>query len=337
MSHEIIIGEDTMFTVREPAWHKLGKVLDKPLTTVEQVLHETNLDWTVSLRPMYYATGAARGKKYLEVPDRFVVVRDSDDKVLGQVSERYEVVQNIDAFRFLDNLLGGPLVCETGGSLKGGTRVWLMCRIPEHITVAGDDVMQYVFVSTSHDGKQAVISAPTNIRIVCMNTLTWAISDAQAGGRAYAVRHLGEPSMQLQEAREAMGLTVDYNKVFRKLGDRMGTKKVGEKKALAILEDLYDVKGVKGDRGVKHRKEIVQQIMGIAYGKDGLDATTGNAPGTAWSLANAIVERQDHLAPTKGGEDARATAVMTRSIDDPDRVKARGFEMVAEAVGISFN
>jgi hypothetical protein len=46
--------------------------------------------------------------------------------VLGIVSDEYEVVDNIEAFGFLDALIGSELYFETAGSLWGGRRVWVL-------------------------------------------------------------------------------------------------------------------------------------------------------------------------------------------------------------------
>jgi hypothetical protein len=40
--------------------------------------------------------------------------------VLGIVSDDYLVVENLDAFRFLDALIGSEVYFETAGSLWGG-------------------------------------------------------------------------------------------------------------------------------------------------------------------------------------------------------------------------
>jgi hypothetical protein len=40
--------------------------------------------------------------------------------VLGIVSDEYELVDNIDAFRFLDALIGSEMHFETAGGLWGG-------------------------------------------------------------------------------------------------------------------------------------------------------------------------------------------------------------------------
>ena len=44
-------------------------------------------------------------------------VRDTNQSVLGVVSNRYRIVQNEEAFAFTDKLLGESVKYETAGSL----------------------------------------------------------------------------------------------------------------------------------------------------------------------------------------------------------------------------
>ena len=85
MSHQF---ESGMF-VGQPAWHRLGKVLDNPPTT-EQAIIEAGLDWEVLEEPVY------RLKHDLPeiIPGYKSLVRDSDRKVLGVVTDFYHPLQN---------------------------------------------------------------------------------------------------------------------------------------------------------------------------------------------------------------------------------------------------
>ncbi|MGH2856159.1 MAG: DUF932 domain-containing protein [Solirubrobacteraceae bacterium] len=80
-------------------------------------------------------------------------------------------MQNVDAFRFVDQLLGSSLHFETAGSLHGGRRVWVLATLPDHIRVGGDDVRPYLLLMNSHDGSTSILAATTPVRTVCQNTL----------------------------------------------------------------------------------------------------------------------------------------------------------------------
>ena len=96
---------ETMFSVREKPWHGLGTIVMEAPASAE-ALRLAGLDWNVVQEPIY--TGFKE-----QVEGYKANVRDTDRKVLGVVSDRYKVVQNVDAFSFTDELLGKGVRYET--------------------------------------------------------------------------------------------------------------------------------------------------------------------------------------------------------------------------------
>lgn len=330
MSHGIT-KKDSMFSVREVPWHGLGKVLKTNPKSVDDALKKAGLNWEVVKAPMYAEVGKGKRTKYVEVPDYYLTIRTDTMDPLAPVHERYEPVQNRDAFSFLESILG-ELIVETAGSIYGGKRVWMMTRLPDFIEVAGDKVGQYAGVYTGHDAKQAVQLAVTPIRWVCANTITYGLTVASS---KFTVRHLGDSeglSVRLHEAREALGLTVNYYKQFKKVGDKLGTKKLADSKMAKVLTDLYPVEQGMGDRAAKNRTEAREMVMAIFKGTlGGTQAkTVGNAPGTAWCAINAVAEYQDHFIKVQSDEGR-----FIRATEDPGQVKQKAFRMIADSVGVS--
>jgi Domain of unknown function (DUF932) len=101
-----------------------------------------------------------------EISGFFATVRQDTREVLGIVGERYRIVQNHEAFAFIDQLLGSSIHFETAGSLQGGRRVWVLATLPDHVEVGGGAVRPYVLLMNSHDGSTAVIAATTPVRVV---------------------------------------------------------------------------------------------------------------------------------------------------------------------------
>lgn len=74
------------------------------------------MDWNVRQENVFNSRGGViKGFK--------ANVRDSDDSVLGVVGDRYKVVQNRDAFKFTDELIGTDVRYETAGSLREGKQI----------------------------------------------------------------------------------------------------------------------------------------------------------------------------------------------------------------------
>ena len=178
MSHGIT-SNDSMFSVREMPWHGLGVVLDEYPRSIDEALDAAGLGWQVThgdvfvvRRPEWIDDFGNRQPAELIPANGFKAnLRADTGAVLGIVSDEYEVVDNREAFRFLDALIGSELHFETAGSLWGGRRIWCLARIPEHVELGGDLSATYIYVANSHDGSMAVTAAATPIRIVCANTL----------------------------------------------------------------------------------------------------------------------------------------------------------------------
>ena len=181
---------------KERAWHRLGKVFDSPLT-VKEALENSHADYQVEMRNVFAMT-----PKLQEVLDntetvftdslrdllidacvqgRKATMRMDIDKPLGVVSDHYGVVQNCDAFKFIDTLCtggSGAPVIECAGVLGHGERVFITAKFPEQIILdnkTDDRVEMYVVFTTSHDGTGAVNCMVTPTRVVCNNTLNFAM------------------------------------------------------------------------------------------------------------------------------------------------------------------
>ena len=131
---------------------------------------------------------------------------------LGIVSENYGVVQNEDAFKFIDTLVTGRMdydehkpVIETAGVLGRGERVFVTAKFPDEIILdnKGDDrVEMYMVFTTSHDGLGAVTCLVTPVRVVCNNTLNFAMRRNAGKISLHHTRNIME-RLDLRERRNA--------------------------------------------------------------------------------------------------------------------------------------
>jgi len=198
MAHEleIVDGKASMLYVGETPWHGLGVPLKDP-PSIDEAICLAGLNWEVETRPLFLADGR-------EVPNQ-ATVRTSDNKVLGVVGPEYTVLQNAKAFEFFQPLVeAGDASLETAGSLRGGSRVWVLARTktdPAEI-VSGDEVRQYILLSNSHDGTLACSAGFTRIRTVCANTLAAALGDKAS--KLIKIRHTTNIEKALELVRAAM-------------------------------------------------------------------------------------------------------------------------------------
>ena len=185
---------------KERAWHGLGddqQIFDRPMF-VHEALKACHADYTVQAQPV-----AALSPEVMEmiqngqdvpfsllqdliVADKMATMRLDHNETLGLVSDKYGIVQNEDAFKFVDLFCSGQFaerdntpVIETCGVLGKGERVFVTAKFPEKIVLDAkrDDLVDmYMTFTTSHDGTGAVRAMVTPVRVVCNNTLTMALS-----------------------------------------------------------------------------------------------------------------------------------------------------------------
>ena len=118
---------ETMFYTRVAPWHGLGTRVENALSS-EEALIASGLDWRVVQKPIMT-------NDLTPIAGYKANIRDSDNKVLGVVSDRYKVVQNAEAFAFTDTLLGEGVKYETAGSLQEGKKIWLLAKLPENYII----------------------------------------------------------------------------------------------------------------------------------------------------------------------------------------------------------
>jgi phage/plasmid-like protein (TIGR03299 family) len=305
---------DSMFSVREVPWHEQGVILDEPPVSVIDALHKSGLDWLVETRPIYIEDLMGI---HVEVEQFKAVTRMDTLTPLGIVGNRYTPVQNVDAFKFLDNLIGTDLLFETAGSLGIGQRVWVLTKVPEFITIGGDDIGQYVLFANSHDGKSAVTVMVTPVRVVCQNTLSLALSK-QTKNR-FNMRHTPNVHLQIEAARDALDMSINYNQQFKVIGDGLANSRLTKNKLGKIIDELWPAES---DRAIANR----DQARDIIYDLHTSGATVGNSPGTKWSGLNAICEYLDWYRPTRGDSDRFA-----RINFEPTNPKQKAYELIVNS------
>lgn len=317
-----LMQHDSMFSVRETPWHGLGAVLDEYPMGIDDALDKSGLGWAVEQDsihlPVSPALGGVQGRR---IRGYKANVRGDTGKVLGIVSDDYTVVQNREAFAFLDSLIGSDLHFETAGSIWDGKRVWVLARLPEFVEVGGDQTATYIYVANSHDGSLAVTAAVTPIRIVCQNTLGLAL---RAAKQSYKFRHVGDLQEKFDEARQVLDLTLDYERQFKSLGDELARRSMSpDTLSREVLRPLLAMDEIGlGDRAKKNRGEQHDRIMGIFLGNGPAGDTRGAAPGTAWTAVNAIGEYADWARRR-----TKRTNQVARSFEDHD-LKQKGLGLV---------
>ena len=271
---------ETMMYVRNKPWHGLGTMVPEAPTSAD-ALRFAGLDWTVRQEPVYNARGGV-------IPGYKSNVRGTDGSVLGIVGDRYKVVQNIDAFNFTDDLVGGDVRYETAGSLRGGKQIWLLARMPER-KVAGDAVEPYLCFTNSHDGSGGLKVCMTPIRVVCNNTLNLALGSAK---RIWSMRHTENVHERLAEARDCLGLADQYMEGLAQYADRAANTILFDRDIKAILDELFPISEQSSPREKATAEKCRNEFMVCYFAPD-----IKQFRNTAWGVINAASDLATHSMP----------------------------------------
>lgn len=274
---------ETMFSTREKPWHGLGTIVQEAPTSLD-AMHLAGLDWTVEPRRIQYEGGEG----YIE--NAAANVRSSDGAVLGLVTDRYKIVQNVDAFAFTDTLIGGDVHYETAGSLMGGRKIWLLARMPE-TSILGDAVEPFMCFTNTHDGSGAVRCMMTPVRVVCNNTLNLAISGAK---RSWSVKHTGDINRKILEAREALELADIYMKRLDETAEKLADVRIDLEQVQNIVKGMFPVKDSDSECKKRNAKAALDSYT-ICYMAPDLMQYRG----TGWGAVNAMADMVAHTAPNR--------------------------------------
>jgi phage/plasmid-like protein (TIGR03299 family) len=286
MTHSFESG----FFVNQGAWHGLGTVLDHPPSTAQAII-DAGLDWQVNEQPIF--TQSQYGLS--PVSTHKSLVRSTDHQLLGIVSKQYQPLQNHDAFNWFDFLLhDGDVSLESAGSLKEGKRVWVLAKINhDPVDILPDDPVEpYLLLSNSHDGSTAIWITFTPIRVVCQNTLSYALKSRnkdQALGRAFRIRHQGNIESKLNQAKTALDFARQRFAIATDEYKAMASYGLNQADLDLYLSLVLDTDTPQSSRAYP------QIVANFEQGR-------GNHGSNLWDAYNAVTEWLDHQ---RGNNDAK--------------------------------
>lgn len=276
---------ESMFYTRTKPWHGLGvQVQEAPES--KDALRLAGLDWKVYQREVYTDSG-------IKIEGYRANVRNTDNKVLGVVTERYKIVQNEEAFSFTDALLGKGVRYETAGSLQEGKKIWLLARLPKEYIISGEQISPYLVFSNSHDGSAAVRVAVTPIRVVCNNTLNLALSTAK---RSWAMVHTGNIKSKIHEAQETLFMAENYMSKLGKEFEELKRQKLSERQVKEYIELLLPLEKTTSLVTAKNVKKLRDDLRARYYDAPDLQDVGGN---NAYRFINAVSDFATHNEPLR--------------------------------------
>lgn len=322
---------ETMAWTGQVPWHGLGVEVNDKLTPA-QILKAAGLDWKVEKRKMFYS---GKNGKQIIVPDRFALVRDKDEGHLSVVGGTYKPVQNDVAFDFFKKFVhAGHMKMETAGSLHGGQYIWALARVGHDFALGkgskADEVRAFLLLCQPHVLGKAMVIQFTPIRVVCWNTLNFALgSNLKGKAGAFRMPHsMAFNDAVKKQAEVALGLATNQMDEFKAAATLLSKKKAKKED----VEDYFcEVLKFDPEKATKKKKDDepkeprmlpkLRQALTHAPG-----ATLPTAEGTWWGALNAVTFVVDHEL----GRDQSAS-LRTAWMGQKAAMKRRAVDLAIEA------
>ena len=305
---------ETMFYTRTKPWHGLGTMVEKAPTS-EAALELAGLDWQVVQKKLVTDGG-------IEVPGFKANLRETDNQVLGVVSDRYKVVQNADAFSFTDALLGEGVTYETAGSLQNGRRTWILAKLPTRYIISGDEITPYLVFMNSHDGSGSIKAAMTPIRVVCQNTLNLALSTAK---RCWSTNHVGDIKGKMEDARYTLLYADQYMAELGRTIDQMNQQKLSDRQVMEYIDSLFPILPNPSEQQVKNMLRMKEDMKARYFDAPDLQHVGKNA----YRFINAVSDFATHAKPLRERSGYREN-MFARTVDGNAMID-RAYELVKAA------
>lgn len=290
------------------AWHRSGQAIgEQDVDNLHVWTKQAGMDWTADPSAMTYydPTGNLR-----TVPDKFILMRSDTGDYLGDVSDRYHVVQPSECLEFFRDFVGvGGMKLSAAGTLDGGRRFWATAKITDIAPVSmADRIGMFVLMHTSCDGSKATEIVVSSVRAVCQNTIAAAQRKARQTARFSHKRRF-----DAEQAKSMMGLLeIDQTIAdFEANMIQLANTPISVDKSDDFLVKLLQGSMVqmKSDDDDKVRASAAyRNIMNLFKDGAARGSDMEGVRGTAYGMLNAVTEYSDHYTRARSAEARFANA-----------------------------
>jgi phage/plasmid-like protein (TIGR03299 family) len=277
MAHEI----ESMAFFGSTPWHGLGTALEEgDQYDWPKACEKAGLNWEAERVPLVTADSQIK-------VSHVAVRRTSDGRILGTVGPKYTILQNRQAFQWFQHFLDAKeAALHTAGSLRNGSRVWILAKLNRNpiVVAEGDEVEKFILLSHGHDGSLAVRVGFTPIRVVCQNTLSMA--HGCEASKLIRVKHTKDVQQNLDNIREIMDLANQQFEASAEQYRLLAHKSINQEDLRKYVMRVLKI--VDQSNPSARMKNIMEQIIGLC--ESGRGNNLPSVSGTYWTAYNGLAE-----------------------------------------------
>ena len=289
------------FDSRKNYFDGLGTEIQN-VSSLDNAIKLAKLDYEVEKRKIYVNNSiinpeTGKSVPHFEIiPDTFATVRTDTNVVLGTVKKNYQVLQNREAFDFLDSIIAGGAKFETAGTFKRNEAASFITCSTEPIKILDDDIAPYLLFMNSFDGTGSVRCMFTPIRIFCSNCLNRAIKNAI---NKISIKHSGSMRDRLDASREILLQNTKYLEALKGEAEKLAVTPFSEESFEALARELFPSNENDSNIIKIRNEEMIEQLLN-AYRQDDLQ----NFNNTAYKVVQAVADFESHKPMIKKSKEA---------------------------------
>lgn len=293
---------ETMAYTGQRPWHGLGNRL-APEQSIEIWKRQAGMDWKIEEAEVRYVAGNQNLGVIHAFPEQKVLYRSDNRTPLSVVSKRFQVVQPGQILEFYRDLTArNGFELETAGVLREGRKFWALARTGQSTTLKGrDKVDGYLLLATACDGTLATTAQFTSIRVVCNNTLSIALGNANG---AIKVPHRSQFDPDV--VKRQLGITVSSWDGFVARMKALVERPVDPDSVEGLLRRVLTYPAPDGETMVVNEQALAN--VRSLYEGGGRGALMASSRGTAWGLLNSLTEFVDHHRRARSEDHRRDAA-----------------------------
>ena len=296
---------------------------------LEDIIKYAGLDYMVEKVKSYDEDGEEIGSYHTRYFDADGVKHNIGSGLKAQ----YTVLQNSEAFGFLQDILG-DIQIECAGTINDGKSSFV-CASTEPLKVLNEEISPFVVFQNSFDGSGSVRAMLTPIRVFCSNCMMSAIRNAES---KISIKHSTNVVQRLYASQEVLMKNKQYLATYKTEVEQMATVTLStetfENKVVPFTLRQMGLLDSSGNPIEKKRNKDIVDVYRENLMQCWNNDDTQNQKGTLLNCVNAITDFDSHYQPMRNADNPetifkRVLAGMTLS--------AAVIEMAKETVGYSFS
>lgn len=297
-------------TPRKKYYEDMGVTLEN-VHSLETALKLSGLDYSVEKRPLQFVNKMEQelnGQKILvdtpfTIPDQFATIRTDTNAPLGIVGKGYNILQNHEAFDFLDSLALNGAKFETAGSYGQNGAKSFITMSTDPMKILDDDFLPTIMFLNSHDGSKAIQAMFISIRIFCSNCIARARKNAE---NRVSIRHSNSMQSKLEQAKGILLQNTNYLESLKVEAERLAVKPYSKEAFEALTRRLFPINAEDSEIVQIRNLAMIEKLM-TAYNQDDLQ----NFKNTSWRALQAISDFESHPVQLRKSTQSTTTPAFT--------------------------